>query len=399
MYAELSDFFYVWMKRGLGDVLPDYFIQELTDKDTEAVANVARFKTSKRGIATKLAYQDYEAKMTAAFTECHRVLNKKGVLTIMFTHKKVEAWDTLAKSLLNAGFEITASWPIHTESEHSLHQAKKNAAASTIILICRKRPENTESAWWEEIKDIVDKNVREKAIEFEEKGLRGQDTFIACFGPALQILSRNWPVKTKDGKVISPQEALDRARRVVGDWFIEKITFGKATEIDKTTRFYILSWYIYKAREVKFDEINRLALSMGVDLDKLKQSKLLEKKGEYIRFLKPVERFRARALKADAESFKWDIDYVHAAIHSYEIGKAVEVNRFHQRTGAIKRDGYLDSIAYLLDVLPKTDEVTEYHTLHDLTTASLQNEIKQRRREEKISDKSYSLQQSSIKDY
>ncbi len=398
MYAELSNYFYVWMKRGIGDLFPELFTTDLTDSDSETVANAAKFKNIGRGNAKKLAYQDYEAKMTSAFSECYRLLQNNGVLTIMFTHKKVEAWDTLAKSLLNTGFEITAAWPIHTESEHSLHQAKKNAASSTILLVCRKRPENIESAWWEDIKENLDKHVKEKAIEFEDKGLRGQDTFIACFGPALQILSRNWPVKTKDGKVISPQEALDRARRVVGDWFIEKITFGKATEMDKTTRFYILAWHIYKAREVKFDEINRLAISIGVDIDKLKQSKLLEKKGEYIRFLKPVERFRARALKSDAESYKWDIDYVHASIHSYEIGKTVEVNRFHQRTGAIKRGGYLDSIAYLLDVLPKTEEVTEYHTLHNLTTASLQNEIKQRR-EENFSKNSYSIHQASIKDY
>lgn len=399
MYAELSDFFYVWMKRILGDIFPNHFNSTYTDKDNETVANISRFKNSARGMMKNLAYQDYEAKMTSAFKECNRVLRELGVLTIMFTHKKVEAWDTLAKSILNSGFEITATWPIHTESEHSLNQAKKNAVSSTILLICRKRPDDIKSSWWEDIKNNLDEHVRKKVIEFEEKGLQGQDTFIACFGPALQILSKNWPVKTKDGKVISPQEALDRARRVVSDWFIEKITFGKATEMDKTTRFYILAWHIYKAREVKFDEINRLAISMGIDLDKLKQSKLLEKKGEYVRFLKPVERFRARALKSDAESFKWDIDYVHAAIHSYEIGKAVEVNRYHQRTGAIKREGYLDSIAYLLDVLPKTEEVTEYHTLYDLTASSLHNEIKQRRREEKFSENSYSLHQASIKDY
>jgi putative DNA methylase len=76
--------------------------------------------------------------MAAAFREMHRVLHPDGVLTVMFTHKRVEAWDTLASALIGAGFAIKASWPVHTESEHSLHQAKKNAAASTILLVCRK---------------------------------------------------------------------------------------------------------------------------------------------------------------------------------------------------------------------------------------------------------------------
>ena len=67
------------------------------------------------------------------------MLRPDGVLTVMFTHKRVEAWDTLATALIGAGFVIKASWPVHTESEHSLHQAKKNAASSTILLVCRKR--------------------------------------------------------------------------------------------------------------------------------------------------------------------------------------------------------------------------------------------------------------------
>ena len=88
-----------------------------------------------------MARTDYERKMAACFKEMNRVLHTNGVLTVMFTHKKVEAWDTLALALIGAGFAIEASWPIHTESEHSLHQAKKNAAASTILLVCRKRYE------------------------------------------------------------------------------------------------------------------------------------------------------------------------------------------------------------------------------------------------------------------
>jgi putative DNA methylase len=137
-YAELADFFYVWLKRSVGHLFPEFFTDELTNKDDEAVANPARFESMGRK-KKDLAEQDYERKMAAAFREMHRVLHPHGVLTVMFTHKRVEAWDTLASALIGAGFTIKASWPVHTESEHSLHQAKKNAAASTILLVCRKR--------------------------------------------------------------------------------------------------------------------------------------------------------------------------------------------------------------------------------------------------------------------
>ena len=189
MYAECSDYFYVWMKRGSGDVFPELFSSELTDKTAEAVANSAQFKGLGRGKACALASRDYEAKMLSAFKETHRVLQDDGIMTIMFTHKKVEAWDTMAQALLEAGFMISASWPIHTESENSLHQAKKNAASSTILLICRKRPSEAKTSWWDEVQIKVDDEVRKKAEEFNNKGLRGQDTFIACFGPALQVIS------------------------------------------------------------------------------------------------------------------------------------------------------------------------------------------------------------------
>jgi len=86
--------------------------------------------------AAELADAHYEDLLKRSFREAARVLKPEGVLIVMFTHKRVDAWDTLGAALLDAGFAISASWPVHTESEHSLHQAKKNAATSTIFLAC-----------------------------------------------------------------------------------------------------------------------------------------------------------------------------------------------------------------------------------------------------------------------
>ena len=94
-YAELSDFFYVWLKRTAGHLYPHMFSEELTEKATEAVANPARFKEFDKRNASKLARADYQAKMTRIFAEAHRVLVDDGVMTVMFSHKEAEAWDTL----------------------------------------------------------------------------------------------------------------------------------------------------------------------------------------------------------------------------------------------------------------------------------------------------------------
>jgi adenine-specific DNA methylase len=140
MYAELSDFFYVWLKRTAGLLYPEGFIDQLTDKDREAVANPAKFSGQKEG-ARNLAERDYERRMAAIFHECHRVLRPQGVMTVMFTHKASGAWDALASGLVQAGFVISASWPIATESEGGLHIKGRNAAKSTIFLVCRVREE------------------------------------------------------------------------------------------------------------------------------------------------------------------------------------------------------------------------------------------------------------------
>lgn len=387
MYSECSDFFYVWMKRGLGDVFPSMFQCELTDKDSESVANVSRFKEGGTGKARDRASRDYEAKMQNAFREMHRVLKDDGVMTVMFTHKSVDAWDVLAYALLEADFEITASWPIHTESQHSLHQAKKNAAASTILLVCRKRPKGTKSAWWEELQLRVDEVVKAKAERFAAQGLRSQDMLIACFGPALEVISEGWPVKRKDGTVIRPDEALDRARTIMSSWLIDRIAEGKAESLDPRTRFYILLWHVFGAREVSFDEARKLGISLNVEVEDLLRSKVLEKRGQYVRIMKPEERSRAKGLRPDAKSYDFVIDYIQAAMHAYESGQSAELNRFHQRTGALAKDGYREAIALLLDVLPRTDEVVEYGVLDQMWESNYRDQVKRKPRTSAVADK------------
>src|SRR3546814_9948201 len=121
MYAELSDFFYVWLKRTAGRVVPELFTRRLTDKDNEAVANPAKFAGQKG--AKALAGRDYQERMARIFEECRRVLKTDGIMTLMFHHKATGAWDALTKGLMEAGFVITASWPINTEAEGKIGRA------------------------------------------------------------------------------------------------------------------------------------------------------------------------------------------------------------------------------------------------------------------------------------
>ena len=287
MYAELSDFFYVWLKRTAGLLYPGLFNAHLTDKDREAVANPAKFAGQKG--AKKLAGKDYQQRMAAIFKEMRRVLKPGGIMTVMFTHKAKDAWDALASGLIEAGFTITASWPVNTEAEGSLHIREKSAARSTIFLVCRLRDEAAnikDPAFWEDVEPLVREKVRGKVREFQDAGMGGIDLYLACFGPALEVFSKSWPLtrgtarqKPKgwqddllnpwDPYGVKPEDALEAARREVKQWRMEQLaTVERQHHLDPLTEWYVLAWDAFRAPRFPADEALKLARVVGLDFDR-----------------------------------------------------------------------------------------------------------------------------------
>ena len=361
-YAELSDFFYVWLKRTAGHLYPDWFAGALTDKDAEAVANPARFAALGRR-KQEMAHRDYTRKMQDIFRECFRVLRPDGVLTVMFTHKQVEAWDALATALIEAGFQIVASWPVHTESEHSLHQAKKNAAQSTILLACRKRPPGDGPVWWDELRGELARRVRERAQELAALGIGGVDLLLAAYGPALSVISARWPVFTseidpKTGKplVLRPETALDLARSEVLKLRRERLLHGQTARFDPATDWYLLAWDTFKAIEFPADEARKLALAVGLDLDSevMKGARLVERHASMVRLLEPGERVRRGAVDPRAGSFARLIDAVHAAMAIYAEDGAGACREFLGRTGYLQSTEFRQVLQALLEAIPRT---------------------------------------------
>lgn len=294
MYAELSDFFYVWLKRTAGLLYPEAFMDYLTDKDREAVANPAKFK-GKRG-AKKLAGKDYQERMAAIFKECRRVLNPNGVMTLMFTHKASGAWDALATGLVEAGFIITASWPVNTEAEGSLHIKEKSAAKSTIFLVCRVREEYNEESeviYWEDIEPKVAEAVRKRVAEFQQAGISGVDLYLASFGPALQVFSESWPLQRGRAAqrppdvdedewnpyAVRPEDALDAARREVKQWRMDHLASVKRQHhLDPLTEWFVLAWDTFHAPRFPSDEALKLARVVGLDFDHEVKNRICEVK-------------------------------------------------------------------------------------------------------------------------
>lgn len=369
MYAELSDYFYVWEKRTIGLIWPDFFQEDLTDKKNEAVANPARFRSAGRR-RNELATADYEAKMTAIFSEAHRVLQDDGVLTVMFTHKKAEAWDTLGTSLMDAGFTIETSWPVPTESDVSLHQAKKNAAASTIFLVCRKRANHDETiVFFEDIEGEVRAAAREALERFTSFGIDGVDLLLSTYGPALSVISSHWPVYsseadslTGDNRILRPEEALDTAREELVRLQRQRLV-GRTAQLDDLTDFTLLAWEIFKAREFPFDEARRLALAVGgMDVDELERARILTKKSGTVVLLEPSQRVRRRSdtgtalpgVQVDATAFEHLIDAVHTAMHLTSQDGPAAAKQWLDHIGLAKEARFLAAVQGLLNAIPRT---------------------------------------------
>jgi adenine-specific DNA methylase len=388
MYAELSDFFYVWLKRTAGYIdadLAKLFRRTLTDKDHEAVANPARFKGQKG--ANILAGRDYQERMAAIFAECRRVLKKDGILTLMFTHKATGAWDALTKGLMAAGFIITASWPVNTEAEGSLHIKDKSAANSTILLVCRPREERAPDSkihYWEDVELEVAKAVRKRVGEFQEAGITGVDLYLASFGPALEKFSEYWPLqrgtprpeeeakKRKkqaslfeeevDPYSVTPEDALTAARREVKQWRLEQLTHKKSlADMDPITAWFVLAWDAFKAASFPYDEGLRLARAVGADLERDIIGHLAKKKGSDIVLLDSKERAAKTLPPSDGSraTVPVMIDALHFAAFTIRTKNTESAREILERNGLLEYPAFHNALQAVLEVLPVSKHFTK----------------------------------------
>ena len=330
MYGEVSDFFYVWLKRLLGDNFPDAFKTTLTEKEEEAVANPARFKGMGRS-AKELAQKDYKTKMEVCFREMYRILQDDGIMTVMFTHRTAEAWSSLATALMNAGFTFISSWPIHTEPPDKFGKHGKGVLKITVLLTCRKRQTNHPGVW-EHIIEELRSLAEHKIEEFSKLGIEEPDLKVSVYGPILGKFAEYYPVKTATGKEIDPLQALDLVTDVLNEKFLQEA--GILTS-DRETAAYINLLATFPYAETEYEEA-RLATVFGglVTLDTLDVKGtygLIEKKGKNIRILSARDR-QAKGIidPYDHKTLKTTIDHVHAAILQYERGGLIQVKRLMQ---------------------------------------------------------------------
>ena len=323
-YAELSDFFYVWLKRTVGHVRPELCKPYLSDKVNEAIASPARFRdraVSSAKSARDLATDDYYAKMREIFSECRRVIKDDGIMTVMFTHKSAGAWDALITALIESDFRITRTWPVKTESDSSLHIRGQAAVRTTILLVCRPMRRNDAPNAWHEVERKIEDAVRKDIESLRTYGLKPIDLYLAAFGPALQVISEHWGTERElanplrpgaDEFKVTPTDAMQVARREVSRHRAEQLSERFTRVTDPHTRFYVLATDGNTGDTMDYDEALLLARSAGLDIDKDGRGIVSKRSGKVT--LKAAGERMAEDVIGPGRAAVTPLDQVHVAI-------------------------------------------------------------------------------------
>jgi putative DNA methylase len=271
-YGDLSDFFYVWMKRALGALYPELFRTPLTPKQQELIAY---YGSGERKIQKTPEW--YEKGMNNAFSEIHRILDQNGIACVMFAHKTTTAWEAIIAALLSSGLTVTASWPLHTEMKTRMVAQNAAALASSVTLVCRKRQENAGNGYWDDVRQELKQVVQENLDFFWSQGIRGADFFISAIGPALSVLGKY--------------------ERVTNYALTKILRTTHTVAIDPESRFYIVWQWSYGDAQVPADESFKLSQALGMHTEEMwDRTGVLEKSGENVQAVPIIKRMRVKNL-------------------------------------------------------------------------------------------------------
>jgi adenine-specific DNA methylase len=350
-YSDLSDFFYVWLKRTIGELYPELFATPLTPKSQEIILHTLRHENS-----VEKAKQFFEDAITQSFTEIRRILKPDGIAVIVFAYKSTEAWETIINGLLKSGLVLTASWPIHTERAGRLRAQESAALASSVYMVCRKRTEE-KIAYFNEVRDKIDKRIKEKLAQFWEQGISGADFFVSAIGPAVEVFGKYSKVEKLSGEEVSVQELLEYVRKIVSEFALERVLKrADLGGVDAETRFYLLWRWTFGNAKVHFDDAIKLSRPMGVELTQLWDGgSLVKKEKEFIRVLAPQERAKDSAFLKKTK-FTSIIDVLHYVLVLWERGEREKIKEVLNETGYAGNEVFWQTAQAISEVLPQGDK-------------------------------------------
>lgn len=266
-YADLSDYFYIWMRRSLKNIYPDLFHTMLVPKAEELIATPYRHDGS-----PSKAKEFFEEGMVTACSQINNYARDDIPVTIYYAYKQSDSnqveegtassgWETMLSAIIKAGFSITGTWPIRTEMANRQIASGTNALASSIVLVCRKRNENVPQITRRNLINILRKELRPALQKLQESNIAPVDLAQSAIGPGMAVYSRYRKVLEADGSPMSVRSALQVINEEIDLYFNEQVG-----EMDAMSRFCIDLYTQSAFNDIKFGDADILARAKGTSV-------------------------------------------------------------------------------------------------------------------------------------
>lgn len=314
MYSELSEFYYVWLRLAL-KAKYEHFQSEHVPNATEVIVNDVQGKDE----------EDFIEGLTAIFKEAGRKLKKDGLMAFTFHHQEERAWGAVLQSVLNAGFYVSAVYPVQSEKATSTHIFQKANVRYDMIVVCNKREVEPETKHWSQIEDEIYFKVEDelKRLEQHKSTLSPEDIFVVTIGKCLELYSKHYPEVYKRDKKVSIEEALSSIREIVDSQLMHTRFNQVAYETDTLTAVFL--FYLAGKTSISYDSLNKTLKMRSLSTREVLDSGLVEKEGSQLLILTPKER------KSIIESKRRDdltvIDRVHYLYYLWREGKIFQFEK------------------------------------------------------------------------
>ena len=318
-YADMSDFFYVWQRRALKSVIPELFNTLATPKINELVATPARHSDSKQ---SEVFFVNGMSKaMRCLASRTHTAFP----VTIYYAFKQTEnkdsaevailstGWETFLEAMIQTGFSITGTWPVRTERPGRMRDFSSNALASSIVLVCRKRPSDASLATRRQFVTALKAEIPGALAHLQSGNIAPVDLAQAAIGPGMAIYTRYARVLDASGEPVSVREALALINQTLDETLAEQ-----EGDFDADSR-WALAWFEQHGFDAgEYGAAETLSKAKNTSVGGLVQAGVLASKAGKVRLLKPEELPEDWDPATDPRLTAWET--VHQLIRALETG-------------------------------------------------------------------------------
>ena len=318
-YADLSDFFYVWMRRSLGAVYPEVFGTMLVPKSAELVATPYRFGGSKQK-----AQKFFESGLGTAFARMRERANPNYPVTIYYAFKQAEGekpsanggmngddhgvlavastgWETMLTGLMDSGFQITGTWPMRTERPTGM-KSSVNALASSVVMVCRPRPENAPVASRRDFQNALRRELPGALAVMMRENIAPVDLAQATIGPGMAIYSRYSSVLENDGTPLNVRTALQLINQQ-----LDAVLAEQDSDLDGESRFCVAWYEQFGVGEGDYGLAETLSKAKNTSLRGLADSGVLAQRSGKVRLLRREELSETWDPATDGHTNTWEM--------------------------------------------------------------------------------------------